>query len=230
MCHSETATIAAMKAMIVRARAGKALRKSAPQRDPRDARFMALLRGKCVRAAGIGALTAAAEALPGLGKTLSVVFGELLDVEMLAATQRQLIEETFALYDLRMPAAVQNALLRKVQFVGAGASVAGDAFTRGLLRRGFTRIGGVFARRTLPLATVLSSAFANAAMTYAIGQRARAVARLGEAPIGNMADAVRAFTGVDERRIAAWTFGAVKDALTGIGAVAKKLRGVRRRA
>jgi hypothetical protein len=217
-----------MKAMIVRARAGKALHKSAPRRDPRDARFLALLRGKCMRAAAIGALTAAAETLPGLGKTLSLVFGELLDAEMLAATQRELIEETFRLYDLRMPARLQDALLRKVQFVGAGASVAGDAFTRGLLRRGFARLGSAFARRAVPLAAVASSAFANAATTYAIGQRARAVARLGEAPIGNLADAVRAFTGVDERRITAWSLGAIKHALAGIGAAAKKLRGTRR--
>lgn len=222
-----------MKAMIVRIRAGKAMHQSTPPRDPRDprdARFSALLRRKCAQAAGIGALTAAAEALPGLGKAMSVVFGELLDMEMLAATQRELIEETFVLYELRMPAATRASVLRKFEFLGTSASLAGDLFTRGMLRQGLTRVGGVFARRTLPLATVASSAFANAATTYAIGQRARAMAKFGEAPVGNLADAMRAFSGVDERRIAAWSLGAIRGALAGIGAVAGRLRGSRTRA
>lgn len=216
-----------MKALIVNVRAGKAMRKSAPVRDARDARFVSLLRASCARAAGIGALTAAAESLPGIGKALGLVFGELLDAEMLATTQRKLIDETFALYEVRMPRAVRGAMLDKILFVGAGASVAGDAFARGVLRRGVARIGGVFARRAVPVTAVLSSAFANAATTYAIGQRARAVARLGAAPIGNLADAVRAFTDVDERRIAAWSLGAVKGVLAGVGSAMRRMRGTR---
>lgn len=216
-----------MKALLVRVRASKSLRRSSPPRDPRDARFVSLLRASCARAAGIGALTAATGSLPGLGKALGLVFGEWLDAEMLVATQRELIEETFALYEVRMPRAVHGAMLDKILFVGAGASVAGDAFARGVLRRGVARIGGVFARRVVPITAVLSSAFANAATTYAIGQRARAMARLGEAPIGNLADAVRAFTGVDERRIAAWSLGAVKGVLAGVGSAMRKMRGTR---
>jgi hypothetical protein len=61
---------------------------------------------------------------------------------------------------------------------------------------------------------VVSSAFANAAVTYAIGKRAQAVARLRHAPITGMPDAVRAFTGVDERRLFAWSLAAARDALT----------------
>ena len=60
----------------------------------RDAEFMALLRRTCLRAASVGALTAAGEAIPGLSRVLGFVFGELLDASFLARIQRELIEET----------------------------------------------------------------------------------------------------------------------------------------
>ena len=204
-----------MKALTVKSREVKAGRKTKPrtQRDPREDQFVALLRRKCMRAATIGALTAAAESLPGFGKALGLVFGELVDVEMLAGVQRELIEETFQLYQLDLPAAVHKSLVHKVQLAGSAASVAGDALTRGILHRALRRIGSLVAARAVPVAAVVSSAFANATITYAIGKRAQAVARLRDAPITGIPDAVRAFTGLDERRLFAWSLTAAKDAL-----------------
>jgi hypothetical protein len=211
-----------MKSLVVRSREIVAIRRPARTADPHAAAFLVLLRRKCVRAATIGACTAAAESLPGLGKVLSVVFGELIDVEMLATTQRELVEETFRLYDLNLPAVLQNALVDKVQFFGMGASLAGDALGRGLLHRLLRRAGGLVARRAMPVAAIVSSAVANASVTYAIGKRAQAAARLPQASISGMPDALRAFTGIDERRIAAWSLGAVKSVLAGIGKAAKR--------
>ncbi|MBS0556103.1 MAG: hypothetical protein JSR27_01665 [Proteobacteria bacterium] len=185
--------------------------------DPHAKAFLTLLRRKCVRAATIGACTAAAESLPGLGRALSVVFGELIDAEMLAATQRELVEETFRLYELQLPTALQNTLVHNVLLFGTGASVVGDALGRGLLHRVLRGAGNIVARRAIPVAAIASSAFANAAVTYAIGKRAQAAARLPQAAITGMPDALRAFTGIDERRIAAWSLGAAKGVVTGIG-------------
>jgi len=69
----------------------------------RDDEFVALLRRKCLRAATVGAFTAAGEAIPGLSRVLGFVFGELLDARFLAQIQRELIEETFTLYELELP-------------------------------------------------------------------------------------------------------------------------------
>ncbi|MGH8041129.1 MAG: hypothetical protein ACREPN_03690 [Rudaea sp.] len=206
-----------MKIRVFRSREIAAIRKSPPPRDAHAGQFLALLRRSCVKAAMIGALTAATESLPGLGNALSLVFGELLGAEMLATTQRTLVEETFRLYGLNLPVALQNTLVRKVQLFGTGASVAGDGLGRSLLRHLLQRAGGVLSRRVVPLAAVVSSALANASVTYAIGKRAQAAARLRGAPITAMPDAIRAFTGVDERRIAAWSLLAVKSALAAIG-------------
>ena len=219
-----------MKALTTKSREVKAVRKAKPhiRRDPKDAQFVALLRRKCMRAATIGALTAAAESLPGFGKALGLIFGELLDVEMLAGVQRELIEETFQLYGLQLPAAVQASLVRKVQLAGSAASLAGDALTRGLLHRAFGSIGRMIAARAVPVAAVVSSALANATVTYAIGKRAQAVARRRDAPSAGIPDAVRAFTGLDERRIFAWSVAAAKDSLGTIAKAVGRIAGTNR--
>jgi hypothetical protein len=178
-----------------------------------DARFVALLRKKCIRAASVGALTAASESIPGLGRLLGLVFGELLDAQLLAKIQRELIEETFALYGLELPHALHSTLVNKIQFVGVSASVAGDALARATLKRVLGRIGGMVASRILPLTAIATSALSNATVTYAIGKRAQAVARLRDAPIRGVPDVVRAFTGVDERRVYAWSVAALKNAI-----------------
>ncbi len=183
----------------------------------KEAQFVALLRRKCIRAASVGAFTAACESVPGLGRVLGLVFGELLDAQFLAKIQRELIEETFDLYELELPASLRSTLIHKVQFVGTSASVAGDVMARALLKRTLGSIGGAIAARVLPLTAIVTSALSNATVTYAIGKRAQAVARLRDAPIRGMPDVVRAFTGVDERRVYAWSVAAVKESVGFIG-------------
>jgi uncharacterized protein (DUF697 family) len=183
----------------------------------KEKQFVALLRRKCMRAASVGAFTAACESIPGLSRVLGLVFGELMDAQFLAKIQRELIEETFALYELELPESVRGTLIHKVQFVGTSVSVAGDAMARALLKRTLGKIGGAIAARVLPLTAIITSALSNATVTYAIGKRAQAVARLRDAPIRGMPDVVRAFTGVDERRVYAWSVAAVKDSIGLIG-------------
>ncbi|MGA9332888.1 MAG: hypothetical protein WBV39_01255 [Rudaea sp.] len=193
-------------------------------RKTRDAQFLDILRGKCVRAAGIGALTAAAESIPGLGRVLGLVFGELLDANMLASVQRRLVEETFALYELNIPDSLHASVVANVQRVGVGAGVTGDLFLRGAMARALGRAGGLLARRTVPLTAVFSSALVNASVTYAIGKRAQAVAQAGDDSIKGMADVVRAFSGVDERRIYAWSMTAIKGSLSSIAETLRRMR------
>jgi uncharacterized protein (DUF697 family) len=189
----------------------------------KDAEFLALLRRKCLHAASVGALTAAGESIPGLGRVLGFVFGELLDAQFLARIQRELIEETIALYKVDLAPPVRDALIGRVQVLGTSASIAGDAVMRRLIQRSLTGIGGVVARRVMPLATIASSAFSNAAVTYAIGKRAQAVAQLQGAPLDAVPDALRAFSGVDERRVFDWTAEAVKSS---VGRITDAVRGM----
>jgi hypothetical protein len=182
-----------------------------------DAEFLALLRKQCLNAASVGALTAAGELIPGLSRVLGLVFGELLDAKFLATIQRQLIEKTFAIYGLELPKPVHEVLVGRVQMIGTSASVASDAILRALLKRTVGQFGTYVAVRVVPLTSIASSAFANAMVTYAVGKRAQAVAKLRDAPITGMPDALRAFSGVDERRVLDWTVEAMKSSFALVG-------------
>lgn len=177
-----------------------------------------------MRAAGIGALTAAAGAIPGLGRVLGLVFGELLDANMLAIVQRQLIEETFALYEFNIPDKLHASVVANVQRLGIGASVSGDLFVRGAVGRALGHAGGLVASRAVPLTAVFSSALVNASVTYAIGKRAQAMAQMRDTSIKAIPDLVRAFSGVDERRIYAWTMTAINRSLSSMAQALRRMR------
>jgi hypothetical protein len=189
----------------------------------KDAAFLALLRGKCLRAARVGALTAAGESIPGLSRLLGFVFGELLDARFLSRIQRELIDDTFTLYGLDLPKPVHDALVAKVQVLGTSASIASDAVIRQLLQRSVGRFGGVIGLGVVSLTSIASSAFSNAMVTYAVGKRAQAVAQLHDAPITALPAALRAFSGVDERRVLEWTMEATKSSLGKLGSVLRRL-------
>jgi uncharacterized protein (DUF697 family) len=189
----------------------------------KDAEFLALLRRKCLRAASVGALTAVGESIPGLSRVLGFVFGELLDARFLSEIQRELINDTFELYGLDLPKPVHDALVSKVQVLGASASIASDAVIRQLLKRSVGRFGGVIGLGVVSLTSIASSAFSNAMVTYAVGKRAQAVAQLHDAPITALPAALRAFSGVDERRVLEWTVEATRSSLERIGIVLRRL-------
>ncbi|QBB70463.1 hypothetical protein ELE36_08840 [Pseudolysobacter antarcticus] len=177
----------------------------------RDKAFRALLRRKCLRAAGIGALTSVTDIVPGVSRVLGLLFGELLDVKLLSNVQRELIEETLSLYAVALPAAEHQALIKRMQWAGGGGATAVDAMGRRALSKLSTRLGGGIARRLAPFAAALSSALSNAAITYAIGKRAQLAARSNGTALHSMPETLRALTGVDERRILAWSLHALKE-------------------
>ncbi|HVJ61744.1 MAG TPA: hypothetical protein VM555_03430 [Tahibacter sp.] len=192
--------------------------------DDRDARFQALLRTACVKAAGVGALSALVGAVPGAGVLLRYALGELADMAAVGAIQEKLIEDTLALYELPLPEALRKPLITQISALGAGASVGVDALGRRLLGRFGSKLGGGVFSRVAPLVGVLTSALGNAATTYAIGRRAEAFARMGVAPAESLVDAFRAFTGLDERRVWEWSVSATKEALATVGRVTEKVK------
>jgi uncharacterized protein (DUF697 family) len=189
----------------------------------RDAEFDSLLRLACLKAAGVGALSALAGVIPGTGMLLRFALGEVADMAALSAIQEQMIEDTLTLYDLPLPEALRKPLVKQISTLGAGASVSVDALGRKLLGRYGGKIGGKVLGpvlgRIAPVAAVLTSALGNAATTYAIGRRAQAFAKLGEAPMANLSDAIRAFTGVDERKLWEWSVTATREAIGRVGGV-----------
>ncbi|MBL8298530.1 MAG: hypothetical protein JNN30_09305 [Rhodanobacteraceae bacterium] len=201
-----------------------AKRAPAALENDRDARFQALLRGACVKAAGVGALSALVGAIPGAGVLLRFALGELADAAAVGAIQEKLIEDTLALYELPLPEPLRKPLIAQISALGAGASVGVDAIGRRILGRFGSKLGGTVFGRVAPLVGVLTSALGNAATTYAIGRRAEAFAKMGAAPADSLVDAFRAFTGVDERRVWEWSVTATKEALATIARVTDKVK------
>ena len=192
--------------------------------NDRDARFQAMLRAACIKAAGVGALSALVGAIPGAGVLLRFTLGELADVAAVSAIQEKLIEDTLALYELPLPEPLRKPLIAQISALGAGASVGVDAIGRRILGRFGSKLGGTVFGRVAPLVGVLTSALGNAATTYAIGRRAEAFAKMGAAPADSLVDAFRAFTGVDERRVWEWSVTATKEALGTIARVTAKVK------
>lgn len=203
-----------------------AKRAAATRKDDRDEQFHALLRTACIKAAGIGALSALVGAIPGAGVLLRFTLGELVDVAAVSAIQEQLIEDTLSLYELPLPDALRKPLIVQISSLGAGASIGVDALGRTLLGRFGSKLGGPVFGRVVPLIGVMTSAIGNAATTYAIGRRAEAFAKMGAAPADTLSDVFRAFTGVDERRIWEWSLAATKEALSTVGRVTAKVKGM----
>lgn len=195
----------------------------APTMRAHDAQFEALLRTACLKTAGVGALSSLAIAVPGAGTLLRFALGELADLAMVGAIQERLIRDIFALYDLQLPAAVEGPLVSQVATFGAGASASVDALGRRLLGRYGGVLGGSVVGRVLPVATVLTSALGHVAMTYAVGKRAQALAKLRSAPAESLADAFRAFTGVDERRVWEWSLDATKQTIARFGSALRRV-------
>jgi uncharacterized protein (DUF697 family) len=190
-------------------------------RKSHDAQFMALLRRKCVRAASIGALTAGAEAIPGLGRAIGFLFGELVDATMLSNVQRELVEDTFAIYGVAPKTQSQRALVEKLHVVGAGASVVTDTAIRGLVRRSLGRVGSVLTYRVMPIVPIVTSALTNAAITYTVGKRAQMVAKSDGEEIPGV---VQAFTGLDEKRVVEWTMNAIKGSTGALSSTFGKIK------
>lgn len=202
--------------------------KRAPQnpQEARDAQFQALLRTACVKAAGVGALSALVGAIPGAGVLLRFAIGELADAAAVSAIQEKLIEDTLSLYELPLPDALRKPLIAQISALGAGASLGVDAIGRRILGRFGSKLGGSVFGRVAPIVSVLTSALGNAATTYAIGRRAESFAKMGAAPADSLADAFRAFTGLDERRVWEWSVAATKEALGTLGRVTDKFKAI----
>lgn len=203
-----------------------AKRASQNPQEARDAQFQALLRTACVKAAGVGALSALVGAIPGAGVLLRFAIGELADAAAVSAIQEKLIEDTLSLYELPLPDALRKPLIAQISALGAGASLGVDAIGRRILGRFGSKLGGSVFGRVAPIVGVLTSALGNAATTYAIGRRAESFAKMGAAPADSLADAFRAFTGLDERRVWEWSVAATKEALGTLGRVTDKFKAI----
>ena len=166
-----------------------------------------LIRRKCRQTAAIGAATAGAGVIPGLGTLVALTVGAVADLGATLRLQTELVLEIAEAHGRQL----SKDEKRRVVLLAAGMSAGGGR----LLSRGGTRLSLSLTQRyaqrwiarAVPFAGIAAAAGANALSTYVIGRRAHALFSRGPHAVGSWTESMRALSGVDERQLASWIRG-----------------------
>jgi hypothetical protein len=184
------------------------------------------VQNKCIQAGIVGALSSATGMLPGVGRIIGTALGSLADAGIVTTLQAELVVETFLLYEVRLPHAAEQAAVVTIAAANLGTKEIGRAVAAQLAETLSRSMAGRLIARALPLANVATSAATNVALTYAVGQRAQALARMKDARLDEWPDLMRQLTSFDERRLTDWATSAARQA---VGAVAESTANWRNR-
>lgn len=186
----------------------------------KDALHRKLVHAKCLQAGMIGAVSGMAGLVPVLGKVAQNVLGPIADAALVTTLQAELVAETLALYDVDLPEHVERMALMTVAATNMGAAAVSKEAAKAVARQAARLVGGTIAKRAMPIAGIATTAAANIGITYLIGMRAQALAKMKDAPIEDWPDLIRNVTSLDERKLARWAADAAKDAIDDVGATA----------
>jgi uncharacterized protein (DUF697 family) len=189
-----------------------ALRERQPQASI-DELHRSLVLSKCIQVGAVSGVARLAGLLPGSGVLTKTVLGPLAEDSLLTMLQAELIVETFDLYGVELPADAERLAVTALAGTHAGARHAGIESARALVWSIQRALGRGLTRVAAPAAEALTGALSQIALTWAIGMRAGALARMPRARASEWPDLVRQFVQFDERRLTEWTTGAARDAL-----------------
>ena len=166
-----------------------------------------LVRRKVRQTAAIGAATAGAGVIPGLGTLVALTIGAVADLGATLRLQTELVLEIAEAHGRRL---TKDEKRRVVLLVGGLSAGGGRLLSRGGARLSLSltqRYAQRWLARAVPFAGIAAAAGVNAVSTYLIGARADALFSRGPESVGSWAESVRALSGLDERRLAAWLRG-----------------------
>jgi uncharacterized protein (DUF697 family) len=173
----------------------------------------ALTLSKCIQVGAVAGVARLAGLLPGSGALARTLLGRLAEDSLLTMLQAELIVETFDVYGVELPRDAERLAVTALAGTHAGARHAGLESARVLAASIQRALGRGATRLAAPVAAALTGALSEIALTYAIGMRAQALAKMPRARAAEWPDLIRQFVQFDERRLAAWTTGAARDAL-----------------
>jgi uncharacterized protein (DUF697 family) len=166
-----------------------------------------LIRRKSRQTAAIGAATAGAGIIPGLGTVVALTVGAVADLGATLRLQSELVLEIAEVHGRQLS---KEEKRRVILLVGGLSAGGGRLLSRGGARLSLSltqRYAQRWVARAVPFAGIAAAAGANALTTYVIGKRAQALFERGPEAVGSWAESVRALSGVDERRLASWIRG-----------------------
>lgn len=179
----------------------------------RDELHRDLVLAKCLQTGAVGAVSGLVGALPLIGKPVAGLLGPVADAALVSTLQAELILETFALYDVDLPPQAEKMALLGLLSAHAGAREVGASVARTVSREAQRWLGGALARRAQPLAGIATSVATHVAVTWAIGARARAMAKLSEGDLADWPALLSDLTLIDHRRLGRWVTDAAETAL-----------------
>ena len=191
--------------------------KRANPRTSRDALHKKLVYNNCLQAGVVGAVSGMAGLVPVLGRVAQTVLGPLADAALVTTLQAELVAETFALYDMDMPDHTERMAVLAVAATNIGAASVSKQAAKAVATQAAKLIGGTLARRAMPVVGVATTAAANIGITYLIGMRAQALAKMKDAPLEDWPDLIRGVTSLDERKLAQWAAEAARNAIDSVG-------------
>ena len=183
-----------------------------------------LIKRKCRRAAVVGAVTAVPATIPGLGTLTSLVLGSTVDLALTAGMQAELVLELAACYEVAMTPSEERSTILLVTGLGAGANKLLESAGRRVAAKASERLAEKSVARSLPVIGIGAAAGANMVTTYAIGRRAISYFSLGPDRMEDWSEALRAVSGLDERRLVTWMSEAGESARSLIGDGARSSR------
>ncbi len=189
-----------------------ALRRRMPDAPVEELHRM-LVQSKCLQTGAVGALSAVADIVPGIGKVAGVFIGPIADSAMVTAMQAELVVETFAVYNVDLGEAGERFAILAIAATNVGATHASSLVAKLLTRYTGKIIGGFVFKRALPVARIATIATKNIALTYSIGMRTQAVARFRDAELDEWPKLMRQVTNIDERTLVEWATSAARTAI-----------------
>jgi hypothetical protein len=169
-----------------------------------------LIRQKAIQAGLVGAVTAGAALAPGVGTITSIMLGTAADVSVTMRLQTELTLELAALHGRELSQGEWRNAIMLVSGASVGAEQVMTEAGRQLARKASTRFAGRSFLKAIPVFGVFASGGANVFSTYVIGRRANAYFSLGPEAMEDPAEILRALSGVDERKLIAWTGESVR--------------------
>ncbi|MBA3533274.1 MAG: hypothetical protein H0T73_15245 [Ardenticatenales bacterium] len=163
-----------------------------------------LVKRKCQETATVGAATAGAALIPGLGTLTALTIGVAADIGATFKLQAELVLEIAEAHGYPLNQLEKQQVVMLVTGVSAGGNQLLTKAGRELSVKVTERYARKWLATALPVIGVAASAGTNVLSTYIIGQRADAYFGRGPEALVDWKESLRAVTGVDERKVGGW--------------------------
>ncbi len=163
-----------------------------------------LIQLKCMQTGAVGAVTSGTAVLPGLGTIASLTFGVAADIGMTLKMQAELVLEIAHVYERQLDDNERRNAVLLVGGFNTGTNRLLNKAGQEIAEKASQRLASKAMEKAIPLLGVAASAGVNSISTYIIGRRAQAYFKLGPQAMQDSAASLRAISGIDEQKIAAW--------------------------